>query len=215
MRKSKYIGCVINDFEIMDSYNLKDYYMNTIYVCKCIFCGNIKHYSCSTILNNKAKCFCKRKRKYRNGFDSKSRLYNIYRSIIKRTQNPNNKDYHRYGGRGISLCEEWNNDYSKFYDWSMNNGYNDTLTIDRINVNGNYEPNNCRWVDVKTQINNTRFNHRLTYNGETHTLKEWSEKIGMNYGTLKERIYNGWSIEKAINEPVKYKNRSNKCNTNR
>lgn len=202
MKKSKYIGQTINGFEIVDSYHVNKPYRNTIYVCKCALCGKISDYSISDILNKKARCKCNRKRKYRNGFDMKSRLYNIYRSIIKRTQNPKNKDYKNYGGRGIILCQEWDDDYRKFYYWSMENGYKDNLSIDRIDVNGNYVPNNCRWVDMKTQINNTRVNHRITYNGENHTIAEWAEKSCVSYGTFKGRIRRGWSVEKALNEPI-------------
>ena len=202
MGRSKFIGQEINGFKILDSYYAHTPYISTRYVCKCVLCGKVLDYSNSSVLNGKAKCVCNRKRKNRNGFDMRSRIYNIYRTIIKRTQNPKDKDYKNYGGRGITLCQEWNDDYRKFYDWAMNNGYSDKLTIDRIDNDKGYSPENCRWVDVKTQINNTRANHRITYKGETHTLSEWADKIGIDYGAFKERIYNGWSVERAITTPL-------------
>lgn len=192
----------MNGFEILDSYHTHIPYTSTRYICKCVLCGKITHYSNSSVLKGKAKCVCNRKHKDRNGFNIKSRLYNIYRSIIKRTQNPKNKDYKNYGGRGITLCKKWGDNYENFYNWAINNGYEETLSIDRIDNNKGYCPENCRWVNAKTQINNTRANHRLTYKGETRTLAEWAEKSGINYGAFKERIYRGWSVEKAINTPL-------------
>lgn len=106
-----------------------------------------------------------------------TRLYNIFRGMKKRCYNKNCKDFYKYGGRGITVCDEWKDSFQAFYDWSIANGYFDNLTIDRIDNNKGYSPDNCRWVDIKTQSNNTRKNVFLTYNGETMTLAEWGEKI--------------------------------------
>jgi hypothetical protein len=107
--------------------------------------------------------------------------------------------YHRYGGRGITVCDEWQT-FEPFCKWAMSNGYDDCLTLDRINVNGNYEPSNCRWATPKEQANNRRTNHLLTHDGETHTIKEWAEILGINHRTLVGRINQlGWSVEKALN----------------
>ena len=89
----------------------------------------------------------------------------------KRCQNPNAYNYDNYGGRGISVCEEWN-DYYTFRDWSLGNGYQDDLSIDRIDVNGNYQPDNCRWVTRDVQANNRRTNRILEMDGEFHTVAE-------------------------------------------
>lgn len=104
---------------------------------------------------------------------SKTKLYKIWGSMKQRCLNMNDKGYKNYGGRGITVCDEWKNDFISFYQWSVNNGYQEGLTIDRINNNGNYEPSNCRWTDNFTQQSNTRKNVYLTIDGETKILSEW------------------------------------------
>lgn len=122
----------------------------------------------------------------RNG--KNKRLYSIYKNMKNRCYNKNGQDYNYYGGKGVIICDEWMNDYINFKNWSLSNGYSDNLTIDRINVNGNYEPSNCRWVDMKTQMNNTTQNHMITYNGEIKTMIEWSEILDIPYGVIKNAI---------------------------
>lgn len=105
-----------------------------------------------------------------------------------------NNRYYTYGARGIKICDEWLNDRTAFFEWAMENGYNDSLTIDRIDVNGNYEPSNCRWVSQKIQDND-----KVAYKGETNSLKEWSKILGINYGTLINRLFiRGQTIEDAF-----------------
>ena len=118
--------------------------------------------------------------------------------------NQKGRRYKDYGGRGIRICDEWKNDFTSFYNWSIANGQKENLTLDRINVNGNYEPSNCRWVDWKKQQNNRRNNFIIEYNKTKHTLQEWSEilPINMSSSILRYRILNGWSIEKAFTTPV-------------
>lgn len=130
-----------------------------------------------------------------------TRLYNIWNLMKDRCLNPNNKRYECYGGRGITVCEEWM-EFEPFRDWSMSNGYADNLTIDRKDNDGNYEPSNCRWATHKEQANNRSNNHYLTYNGETHTIAEWAEIKGINKDVLRSRINIGWQIERAFNEKV-------------
>lgn len=142
----------------------------------------------------------------------KNKIGKIRSVMIQRCINPNNKSYKYYGARGISVCEEWLNEddgAKNFYEWAMNNGYAEGLSIDRIKVDGDYEPSNCRWVDNITQMNNMRSNRLLTYNGETHTMAEWGRIIGIPYSVLRSRIscYH-WSIERALTEkPKKCKKR--------
>ena len=142
---------------------------------------------------------------------SKSRIYIIYHQIIRRCYNKNNVAYENYGGRGIVMCDEWKNDFKTFYDWAMNNDYKENLTIDRINVNGNYCPENCRWVDKKEQARNTRHNHYITYRGVTHCISEWAEIYKIDKRLLGERLRHGWSFTRAIKtSSTEYKQRSNK-----
>lgn len=131
---------------------------------------------------------------------SKTHLYGVWCTMKSRCHNKNSQRYSLYGGRGVVVCDEWLHDFKSFYDWSYANGYNEKLTLDRIDVNGNYSPENCRWVDMKTQNNNRRNNNLMTYNGKTQTLHQWADEYGIRYGTLWARIntYN-WSIEKALN----------------
>lgn len=128
-----------------------------------------------------------------------SHLYNVWKAMRRRCSDIKQKDYHNYGGRGISVCSEWNDDFSKFREWSLANGYNESLTIDRIDVNGNYEPSNCRWVTMKEQSNNRTTNVIVQLNGEKHTIKEWSEITGISYQTLYMRLRTyGWDPHRAL-----------------
>lgn len=132
---------------------------------------------------------------------SNNRIYMTWQDMRKRCYNPKNVGYHNYGGRGIKVCQEWQ-EFLPFYNWSMNNGYKDNLTIDRIDVNGNYEPSNCRWITRKEQGFNRRNNHLLTFNGKTQTMKEWSIETGLHYDCIRGRINDyGWSVEKALTTP--------------
>lgn len=133
---------------------------------------------------------------------SKTRLCNIWRSMKDRCYNPNCQAFKNYGGRGIEVCKEWRCDLKAFYDWAISNGYDDSLTIDRIDVNGNYEPSNCRWADKTVQANNTRANHLLEYGGETMTIADWSRRTGIKQHTILRRLSLGWDIEKTLKTPV-------------
>ena len=129
-----------------------------------------------------------------------------YFHIKDRCYNKRGEYYRLYGGRGIKMCNEWL-DYSNFRDWAYNNGYDknaqtNKCTIDRIDNNGNYEPDNCRWVDRKEQNKNKRNNHLITFNNETKTLFEWAKEYSINPFTLLNRINAGWDIKKALNKKV-------------
>lgn len=115
----------------------------------------------------------------------------------KRCQNPNNSDYPHYGGRGIKVCEEWQ-DYANFRDWALSHGYSDELSIDRIDVDGDYEPNNCRFISMKEQCNNRSNNLMVAYDGHVYTLSELAEAKGIQYSTLYERLKRGMSVDDAI-----------------
>lgn len=126
------------------------------------------------------------------------RLYRIWVKLRGRCNNPSYHEYSNYGGRGISVCEEWNTNFMSFYNWSLANGYAENLTLDRINNDGNYEPNNCRWATQKQQCNNFRRNHLLTYKGETRTMQEWGELLGVNVSTMSTRAWRGWSTQEIL-----------------
>ncbi|AVX47356.1 hypothetical protein C5023_000226 [Staphylococcus phage vB_SauM_0414_108] len=205
-----YIGCKYGRLTIVSYDNKKgsSHYVN----CQCD-CGNTKSVRLLRLKSGETKsCGCIRKELFKENKKSNTthgqtdtRLYNIYRSMKARCYRKTQKDYHSYGGRGIKVCDEWLNDFMNFYSWSYDNGYNDNLTIDRIDNNGNYEPNNCRWITEAEQHNNTSRNINITYNGETKTLKQWSKIKGINYDTLKKRYKMGWSIEDMLTKPVKRK----------
>ena len=127
-----------------------------------------------------------------------TRLYSIWHSMKARCYNPKHKFYKIYGERGIIVCREWLNDFQAFYDWAMSHGYSDGLTIDRIDNNKGYAPENCRWATQKEQCNNLRTNRHYVVNGETRTLPEWCELFNIDYGKAKNRLRNGWSIEEAL-----------------
>ena len=140
-----------------------------------------------------------------------SHLNKIFNGIKQRCYNVNYNRYNDYGGRGIKLCPEWNNrelvphnknttkGFLAFKEWALNNGFSDHLTIDRIDVNKDYSPDNCRWITYKEQANNRRNNRCITYNGKTQTIAQWAEELNMNPRKLRSRLRYGWSIEKAFN----------------
>ena len=130
--------------------------------------------------------------------DSNSRLYTIYGHMKSRCYDEGNDRYHRYGARGIKICEEWLSDYKKFKDWSIKNGYSKELTIDRIDNDGDYSPSNCRWTDRVTQSNNTSRNHFVTHQGRTLTIAEWSRVLGVGYDFVSKRIRKGKSIKEVV-----------------
>lgn len=129
---------------------------------------------------------------------SRTRLYAVWSGMKSRCNNKNNAGYHLYGGRGISVCKEWESDYMCFYTWALKNGYFQGLTLDRIDVNGNYEPSNCRWVDIKTQNRNRRNNIKLEYNGNIEVLHDIAKSVGWSATGLKRRLDSGFTLEEAL-----------------
>lgn len=135
---------------------------------------------------------------------TKTRLYKIWAGMHERCNREKHPHFSDYGGRGITICEEWN-DFSKFKEWANENGYSENLTLDRIDNNGNYESSNCRWVTMKEQQNNKRNSHFLEYAGEMHTITEWAEKTGISKTTLRMRIQSGWTVEEALTKPIRFR----------
>ena len=137
---------------------------------------------------------------------TQTRLYGIWGGIKTRCFNPHSQRYSDYGGRGITVCDEWRYSFEAFRDWAMAHGYRDDLTLDRIDVNGNYCPENCRWATYKEQASNTRTNRFITYDGKTMTWKQWAAELGIKYTTLHARLtYYHWDVEKAFTTAVRRK----------
>ena len=113
---------------------------------------------------------------------------------------PSSSVYAYYGGRGISVCKEWDT-YSVFEVWALSNGYDDSQTIDRIDVDGNYEPSNCRWVDTNFQANNKRSNYLIEHDGRTMTATQWSREVGISADVIKYRIRHNWTTAEALTIP--------------
>lgn len=134
--------------------------------------------------------------------DTKTRLYAIWTSMKQRCKNERTNNYHLYGGKGIRVCDEWQN-YIPFKAWAMANGYESTLSIDRIDNSLGYSPSNCRWVTMKAQQNHRSNNHDIAFKGKEQTLTKWAEEIGVPVKALSARIIDhGWDIERALTEPL-------------
>lgn len=176
----------------------KDKFGHCIWLCKCD-CGNVKSVLATHLIRgNIRSCGCLRLDNRKNiltqcniDLDTYIRLHHILAGMKRRCNDKNDKNFKNYGNRGIKICDEWLERQNKgiicFCNWAMQNGYRNDLTIDRIDVNGNYEPSNCRWVTLKEQENNRRDNVFLKYNGKIKTLKQWSEIIDIPYNTLYSR----------------------------
>ena len=136
-----------------------------------------------------------------------TRLYRIYYTMINRCYNKNDKlHYPQYGAKGITVCDEWINDNTTFFDWAISHGYADNLTIDRIDNNKGYSPDNCRWSIAYEQTKNKTNTIDITYKGETKTLNDWCKELQLNYRCIHNRIINlGWDIDDAFTTPVNTK----------
>ncbi|WP_445486433.1 hypothetical protein [Niallia sp. 03133] len=128
---------------------------------------------------------------YKHGL-SKTRIHALWRKVRDRCNNPNASNYQNYGGRAISICDEWNGDFLCFYSWAMSHGYQEGLSLERIDVNGNYEPANCKWIEPREQSRNKRDTIYADINGVTKPLIEWSEIYEVPYKTIMTRWYRGW-----------------------
>lgn len=175
-----------------------------VWLCKCD-CGNTLLIDSSRLTSGNTKsCGCIKKelnktRAIKHGYYN-NRLYKIWYDMKRRCYNKNRKSYRYYGAKGIKICNEWLNDFSNFYNWAMNNGYNDTLTIERIDYNGNYCPKNCKWISLGEQAQNTSHNHFITFKNKTMTITQWSKELGINRKTIRERLNKGWKIENVLSQ---------------
>lgn len=171
---------------------------NTYWKCVCD-CGNEKVVRLSHLLDGNAKsCGCKQ-RLYKH-HQTDTRLYHIWCTMKARCLRETSPKYKNYGGRGIKLDEEWN-DFEPFMSWSYSNGYADNLSIDRVDVNGNYEPSNCRWIPLKQQYSNKTNTVRVEIDGTTIPLIDLCDEYGTNYKLAYKRIRNGWNPVDALTIP--------------
>lgn len=179
----------------------------TAFKCACT-CGNTVAVMARSLLSgNTRSCGCLHSEQLKERFTKHgerwTRLYHIWLAMRARCRNSQNTAYKHYGARGISVCAEWDRSYSCFRSWALSHGYDDSLSIDRIDVDGNYCPENCRWVDWDTQCYNKTNTRYLTYKGETKPLGTWARLKGMSRNTLRSRLdFLGWSVEKALETPV-------------
>ena len=175
-------------------------------VCRCD-CGRERIVRDSQLRNGKTtSCGCYRYARLKEANtthnESKTKLYDIRLHMIDRCTNPKCKEYNRYGGRGIAVCNEWIGSYEAFRDWAKANGYRDGLSLDRIDNDKGYSPENCRFTDRVVQSNNRSDNHRITWNGETHTMKEWSVITGIHYSRIRYRATHNWPVEQIFGREV-------------
>lgn len=184
------------------------------YLCKCLLCGREFETRKDGVVNGHTQsCGCTRDEWMHSGKINRKhgltndRAYWVWTKVKARCYNPNSREYKNYGGRGIKMCDEWL-DPEKFIKWAYATGYDNTApkgqcTLDRIDCDGNYEPSNCRWITNLEQQNNRRNNHRYEYNGETHTVAEWSRILNIPYPTMNRGlVHGGKSIEYFINDYV-------------
>jgi hypothetical protein len=182
---------------------------STRWLCRCE-CGTVKTYTSDQLRKGRVKsCGCLRSENLsmarRKHDESKTRLYKKWTGIITRCYNPKCKSYKNYGGRGITMCEEWRNSYEAFRDWALAHGFREGLQIDRIDTNGNYCPSNCRWITSKQNQRNRTNNRLLTAFGVTQPMSVWCEEFDINEGTLRKRMKLKWTMEDALTVPVRCK----------
>lgn len=186
-----------------------DKWGSSVWKCLCD-CGKEKVVRGGHLTSGKSQsCGCSRRRegaikigqKNRTHGMRKTRLYRVWCAVKSRCSNPHNNRFKIYGGRGITVCEEWQR-FEPFRDWALANGYTDELTIDRKDHDANYCPENCRWASQKTQSNNRRNNHKITVDGETKTISEWAKRNGLSAKTIETRLQRGWPEKIAIFAPV-------------
>lgn len=206
MKNNNLINKKFNKLLVID----KAFTKNREVYWKCICeCGNTIYVSTANLNSNRVKsCGClKLERLLERSTThnkSKTRIYHIWKSMRQRCYNENDYSYKNYGGREIKVCDEWYNDFTAFYNWSIEHNYQENLTIDRIDNNGNYEPENCRWVSKLIQSNNTRFNKYITINNETKSLADWCRYYNLNYNSVEQRINRyHWEPSKALLTPFR------------
>lgn len=189
---------------------------NVLWLCKCE-CGNESIVRSGKLMNGHTQsCGCLQKERCitthtthslsRDQKGNRSKLYHVWDGIKQRCSNPKSTFYQDYGGRGILVCEEWN-DYPNFHEWATGNGYREGLTIERKDVNKGYSPDNCCWITRLQQSRNKRNSCKLTFRGKTKLLIDWAQEIGVDSAALRLRMKRGWSVEKTLTQPLRITSR--------
>lgn len=166
-------------------------------LCKCA-CGIERYVRRSSLFIDSFGCRSCSNGLKTHGESRKSKLYNSWTGMRQRCRDRNSKAYVEYGGRGISVCDAWESSFAAFKEWALANGYREGLSIDRIDVNGNYEPSNCRWSTQREQSRNTRRNILVESRLGKMVLKDWCELHGLNYGTTRWRLSTGITLEEIV-----------------
>lgn len=191
------IGKKFGRLTVVEEYTQRGTSGRIIYKCRCD-CGNEADVSGAHLRTGHTRsCGCSRRDHIKHG-QAYTRLYHIYHKMKARCYYKHDARYSRYGGRGITLCDEWLNDFMNFYNWAMNNGYSDELSIDRINNNNNYGPSNCRWATNEEQQNNKSNCVYITYDERTQTMSQWSRELNIPYITIKKRHARGYSDTECL-----------------
>lgn len=190
-------------------------YGGSAWLCKCD-CGNVKIIALQHLRHGTKSCGClskeiasERGKKSKIGDRSRkhgdfgTKLYGIWAGMKRRCYNPRTKYYKDYGGRGITVCDEWKNDYSKFKEWALANGYQEGLSIERIDVNKGYSPDNCKFITINEQNSNKRISIRLQYQGKEYSIKELSKLTGIKERTIRDRYERGLPIEEILNPKIR------------
>ena len=170
------------------------------WLCECD-CGKTTVVASNNLRQGKiVSCGCNKREKATKHEQWGTRIYRTWSNMVQRCTNPNSKFYKLYGGRGITVCQEWTEDFKAFYDWAMANGYQEELQIDRIDNDKGYSPDNCRWITHAQNCNNMQKNKTITYNGETNTIAEWAKKTGISYKAIAYRLRTGKPPEEILKE---------------
>lgn len=217
---AEWIGKKFERLTVISFEHAKPPYRGWLWVCECE-CGNIKTLIPNDIKQGKVRsCGClhnemstERATKFKHLTKNNKRLYSIYNGVKKRCYNKAESRYKDYGARGIKMCEEWLVSFDNFVEWSLSNGYSNEMTLERVDVNGDYSPYNCKWITLEEQAFNKRDTKWVTYKGESIQLVKLCKRENVSYDTVHNRIYSlGWSVERAIDEPSQQENSlRNKC----
>lgn len=209
---AEWLGKRFGRLTIVDFAHAESPYRGWMWVCRCD-CGNTRTLIPGDVKQGKTRsCGClhdevcaEKASKFKYSVKDHPRLYSIYNGIKKRCYSKNEPRYKDYGARGIEMCNSWLNPtdgFDNFVEWSLSHGYSEDMSIDRINVDGNYEPTNCRWVSMNEQALNKRDTKWVDYKGEHIQLMVLCDRLGITYDTVHDRIYKrGWSVEDAIEKP--------------